>query len=188
MGLVMVVLFLVVPIVEIAVIVQVGQAIGAWPTVLLLLLESALGAFIVKREGTRAWAALRTAGATGRLPSRELADAGLVLVGGTLLLTPGFVTDVVGFFLILPFTRPLARRLLGWFVARRATAVVTRRTGVPPSAWRGTGATGRATGPGSPGPVVPGQVVQGEVVRDVPEPGTGRPGPDSGSPGRATGG
>jgi UPF0716 protein FxsA len=188
-GFVLVVLFLVVPIVEIAVIIRVGQLIGAWPTVLLLLFESALGAFLVKREGARTWAALRTAGATGRLPSRELADGGLVLVGGTLLLTPGFVTDVVGFFLILPVTRPLARRLLGWFVARRAAAAVSRRTGIPPSAWRGTGASGRGTETRRPGPVVPGEVVQGEVVRDVPpQPGTDRPGPDSGSPGRATGG
>jgi len=174
-GLVLVVLFLVVPIVEIAVIVQVGQLIGAWPTVFLLLVESALGAWLVKREGSRAWDTLRTASATGRLPSRELADAGLVLVGGTLLLTPGFVTDVFGFFLILPVTRPLARRMLGWFVARRAAAAIGRRTGIPPSAWRGTS-------PGGSGSVVP-----GEVVRDVPQEGPGK-GPDSGSPGRATGG
>jgi UPF0716 protein FxsA len=182
-GLVLVVLFLVVPIVEIAVIVQVGQVIGAWPTVFLLLVESALGAFLVKREGGRAWDTLRTAGATGRLPSRELADAGLVLVGGTLLLTPGFVTDVVGFFLILPVTRPLARRILAWFVARRAAAAIGRRTGIPPSAWRGSagGTSGGAAARWS-GPVVP-----GEVVRDVPREGPDG-GPDSGSPGRATGG
>jgi UPF0716 protein FxsA len=185
MGVVLVVLFLVVPIVEIAVIVQVGQVIGPWPTVLLLLLESALGAWLIMREGGRAWVTtrvggrggdtLRTAGATGRLPSRELADAGLVLVGGTLLLTPGFVTDVFGFFLILPVTRPLARRMLAWFVARRATAAIGRRTGIPPSAWRSTSS-------GGTGPVVP-----GEVVRDVPPEDPER-GPDSGSPGRATGG
>jgi UPF0716 protein FxsA len=175
MGVVLVVLFLVVPIVEIAVIVQVGQVIGPWPTVLLLLLESALGAWLVKHEGRRAWDTLRTAGATGRLPSRELADAGLVLVGGTLLLTPGFVTDVFGFFLILPVTRPLAPRMRGVFVARRATAAIGRRTGIQPSAWR-------STSTGGTGPVVP-----GEVVRDVPPEGPER-GPDSGSPGRATGG
>ena len=186
MGLVLVVLFLVVPIVEIAVIVRVGQVIGAWPTVLLLVLESLLGAWLVKREGRRAWDTLRTAGATGRLPSRELADAGLVLVGGTLLLTPGFVTDVFGFFLILPLTRPLARRMLGWFVARRAAAAIGRRTGIPPTAWQGSGGAsgapgnraGSAAGAGGSDRVVP-----GEVVRDVPD-----EGPDSGSPGRATGG
>ncbi|HEX7189642.1 MAG TPA: FxsA family protein [Actinomycetes bacterium] len=173
MGLVLVVLFLVVPVVEIAVIVQVGQQIGVVPTIVLLLVESALGAWLVRREGRRAWDALRGAGATGRLPSRELADAGLVLVGGTLLLTPGFVTDVFGFFLILPFTRPLARKALAWFVARRATAAVDRRMG-PLGPMTGTGARG-------------GRVVPGEVVGDKPPDGPERP-PDTPSPGRATGG
>jgi UPF0716 protein FxsA len=126
------VLFLVVPVLEIYVIVQVGQQIGVLPTVLLLLVESALGAWLVKREGRRAWTALRFALRTGRLPARELADAALVLVGGTLLLTPGFVTDVAGFFLILPVTRPLARRWLGWLAARRAGVLMARRGGPGP--------------------------------------------------------
>ena len=126
MGWLLVLAFLVVPVVEIYVIVQVGQEIGALPTVALLLFESALGAWIVRREGSRAWAALRGAVSAGQLPSRELADAALVLVGGTLLLTPGFVTDVFGFFFVLPFTRPLARRLLAGFLARRATVTVGR--------------------------------------------------------------
>src|SRR4029450_11216574 len=91
-----------------------------WPTVLLLLFESALGAWIIRHEGRRAWRSLRGAFETGRLPSRGLADAGLVLLGGTPLLTPGFITDIVGFFLVLPFTRPLARRMLSAYVAYRA--------------------------------------------------------------------
>jgi UPF0716 protein FxsA len=114
---------LVVPILEIYVIIQVGQVIGGWQTILLLIVESALGAWIVKREGRRAWAALQLAFSSGRLPARELSDAALVLVGGTLLLTPGFVTDVAGFFLVLPLTRPLARRALAWLVARRVQRV-----------------------------------------------------------------
>lgn len=113
---------LVVPIVEIFVIIQVGQVIGGWPTVGLLLVESALGAWLIKREGKRAWNALRTATQTARMPGRELADAALILVGGTLLLTPGFVTDIFGFFLVLPFTRPLARKLLAGFLGRRVVA------------------------------------------------------------------
>lgn len=112
--------FLVVPIVEIAVIIQVGQLIGVWPTVVLLVVESALGAWLVRREGRRAWANLRTVFDEGRSPDVALTDAALVLVGGTLLLTPGFVTDVVGFFFILPVTRPLARALVVRAVARRA--------------------------------------------------------------------
>ncbi len=118
---------LVVPIVEIAVIIQVGQLIGFWPTVVLLLLESALGAWLVKREGLRAWRALSGGMRSGALPGRELTDAALVLIGGTLLLTPGFVTDVVGFFFVLPVTRPIARRIVQGYLARRATGYVSGR-------------------------------------------------------------
>jgi UPF0716 protein FxsA len=147
MGVLLVVLFLIVPIIEIYVIVQVGQEIGALPTIVLLLVESAIGAWLVKREGRRAWQALKGAVGSGRLPSREVADAALVLVGGTLLLTPGFVTDVFGFFLIFPFTRRFARSALGWFAARRASALVTRSAG------------GKR-------PAGPRRTVPGEVVRD----------------------
>lgn len=115
----LVVLLLVVPLLEIVVIIGVGKAIGAWPTFALLLVESAFGAWLVRREGGRAWRALQEALTTGRMPSRQLADAALVLVGGVLLLAPGFLTDIIGFFLVLPFTRPAARGLLEAAVARR---------------------------------------------------------------------
>jgi UPF0716 protein FxsA len=140
---------LVVPIVEIYVIIQVGHAIGGWPTVGLLILESALGAWLVKREGRRAWKALQSALETGKLPGRELTDGGLVLIGGTLLLTPGFVTDIFGFFFILPFTRPLARRVVTRFINRRA------KTLTPPGF---TSFMPGATQPRS------GNVIQGEVI------------------------
>jgi UPF0716 protein FxsA len=163
--------FLVVPIVEIYVIIQVGQWIGPWPTVALLVAESLFGAWLIKHEGRRAWRMLRDAVAQGQLPSRELADAGLVIVGGTLLLTPGFVTDVAGFFFVLPVTRPIARRILLAYVARRATVSVARF---------GPVSRGGAAGNGPAG----GRVVPGEVVRDQP----GGDGPDSRGPGRITGG
>ncbi len=111
--------FLVVPLVEIYVILQVGHVLGVVPTVGLLLGMSLLGAWLVKREGVRAWTALRRTAGSGRLPGREAADAALVLTGGVLLLTPGFVTDAVGLFLVLPLTRPVARRLLATAVRRR---------------------------------------------------------------------
>jgi UPF0716 protein FxsA len=117
---------LVVPVAEIAVIVAVGQVIGGWQTLALLLFESALGAYLVKREGRRSWQALRVALNTGQMPGRELADAALVLIGGTLLLTPGFLTDIVGFFFILPFTRPITRRWLQDVVERR----LAQRSGI----------------------------------------------------------
>jgi UPF0716 protein FxsA len=178
----LVVAFLLVPVVEIYVIIQVGQEIGAVPTVVLLVLESLLGAWIVTREGRSAWTRLREATYSGRLPGRELADAALVLVGGTLLLTPGFITDIVGFFCVLPPTRPLARRALIWLVARRAARVVGRSTVTFTTMSRG----------GTPGQSRPesGRVVRGETVQNG-TPGDGPAGsadPHTKGPGRATGG
>lgn len=111
--------FLAVPVLEIWLIFQVGSVIGAPATVALLIADSLFGAWLVRREGRRAWRALQDALRSGRMPDRELADGGLVLVGGTLLLTPGFFSDVFGFLCILPFTRPLMRRLGSWFFDRR---------------------------------------------------------------------
>ncbi|MFG6200965.1 FxsA family protein [Nonomuraea sp. JJY05] len=111
--------FLVVPVLEIWLLIQVGSVIGGPATVALLIADSLLGAWLVRREGRRAWRALQEAIGSGRMPERELADGGLVLVGGALLLTPGFFTDVFGFLCILPFTRPMMRRLGAWFFERR---------------------------------------------------------------------
>jgi UPF0716 protein FxsA len=115
--------FLVIPIVEIYVLIQVGQVIGAWWTVLLLIADSLFGSWLLKREGSRAWRALQAAFESGRMPTKELADAALIVFGGTLMITPGFVSDIVGLLAILPFTRPIARRMLGAFVARRVVVI-----------------------------------------------------------------
>jgi UPF0716 protein FxsA len=105
-------LFVVVPVVEIWVIVQVGQAIGVVPTLLLLLADAVVGTWLFRREGRRAWAALREAIAAGRVPAKEVADGALVVVGGAFLLSPGFATDVVGLLCVLPPTRAFLRRAL----------------------------------------------------------------------------
>lgn len=110
---------LVVPVIEVFIIIKVGQSIGGWNTLAILVLWSALGAWIVKREFGHAFGALRQAFASGRMPARELADAALVLIGGTLLLAPGFLTDAIGLFFLIPFTRPIMRRLLEGAVASR---------------------------------------------------------------------
>jgi UPF0716 protein FxsA len=136
--------FIVVPLIEIWVLIQVGQVIGPWWTILLLILDSLLGTWLIRREGGKAWQGLRVALDSRRMPARELADGALILIGGTLMLTPGFVTDAFGILLILPFTRPVARRLLTQVVSRRLLAGYTTRPG---------------TGPGGP-------VVRGEVVDD----------------------
>ena len=130
--------FLVVPVVEIYVLIQVGQVIGAWWTVLLLVADSIFGSWLLKREGGRAWRALRQALEQGRMPARELADAALIVFGGALMISPGFVTDVFGLLAILPFTRPVARRALGAIVARRlGLSADVRRPGPPDDVVRG---------------------------------------------------
>ena len=138
----LVAVFVIVPIVEIYVIIQVGQVIGPWWTILLLIADSIFGSWLVAHEGRRAWRALTTALSSGRMPAKELADGGLILVGGTLMVSPGFVTDLFGILLILPVTRPLARAVLTRVVTRRLAAGYVSRPG-----------------PGSEGPVVRGEVV-----------------------------
>lgn len=139
--------FVVVPLVEIFVLIQVGQVIGPWWTILLLIADSVIGAMLIKREGRRAWQALRVALGSGRMPAAELADAALILIGGTLMLTPGFASDVLGMVFILPFTRPLARRALTRVLARRLV-VVPRNASRPAH--------------GAEGSVVQGEVVDGD--------------------------
>lgn len=125
---VLAVLFVVVPLVELYILIQVGQVIGAGWTILLLIAVSVLGSYLIKREGKRAWQGLRVALETHTMPARELADGALILIGGTLLLTPGFLSDVLGLFFILPFTRPIARRLLTDFVTRKFLGAPRGRT------------------------------------------------------------
>jgi len=145
-GWLLVLAFIVVPLVEIYVLIQVGKVIGVWWTILILVADSLLGTWLIRREGGKAWRALQTALSSGRMPARELADGALILIGGTLMLAPGFVTDAVGILLILPLTRPVARRLLTTVVARRLVVVPPRNA---PDSRRPPGA----------GPVVPGEVV-----------------------------
>jgi UPF0716 protein FxsA len=115
----------------------------------------------VRREGRRAWAALNQAIGSGKVPSKELADGALVLVGGTLLLTPGFLTDILGFFLLLPFTRPIARRFVIAFATRWFGKAVVGPMGGPLSGMP----PGYAPRPG------PGRVVRGEVADEDEGPG-----------------
>lgn len=155
---------LVVPLVEIYLLVQVGQVLGALPTVALLLGMSLLGAYLLRREGTRTWRAFRAAMGSGRVPAREVADGALVIFGGALLLTPGFATDLVGLACVLPGTRGGLRRIL--------TRVVVARLGVPGMV--GGLAAERLRARRRPGGVVDGEVVDRDVVdRDVVDRGDG---------------
>jgi UPF0716 protein FxsA len=105
-------LFVVVPILEIYVIIQVGQAIGAVPTIALLIVDSILGSLLMKSQGRAAWRRFQLALAEGRVPGREVLDGVLVIFGGAFLLTPGFCSDIVGALLLLPPTRAVIRRIV----------------------------------------------------------------------------
>ncbi|MDQ6648601.1 MAG: FxsA family protein [Actinomycetota bacterium] len=126
--------FVALPLAELYTLVQVGHLVGALPAVALLLGVSVLGAFVVRREGARAWVAFRRALAQGRVPSRETADGAVVLIGGALLVTPGFLTDVLGLALLSPLGRPQVRRLLTGWLARRLvfSQRASRRRADPP--------------------------------------------------------
>lgn len=139
-------LFIGVPLLELIVVVRVGQTIGVGWTILLLIADSVLGAWLLKREGRRALAALGGSLNSGRMPAREIADGMLILVGGVLMLTPGFLSDIVGILCILPLTRPLARGVLTRFVAARLVVLPTSHAQRPRPADH--------------------DVVQGEVVDD----------------------
>ena len=115
----LVVLFVVVPIIELFVIIQVGGALGVLPTVGLLVLGSILGSVLMRSQGRAAWRSFQEATAAGKVPAREVLDGALVVFGGALLLTPGFVTDVLGLLLLLPPTRAVVRRMLVGGVAKR---------------------------------------------------------------------
>ena len=105
-------LFIAVPLLELFVILQVGQAIGVLPTIGLLLVDSILGSILMRTQGRRAWRRFNVAVNEGRVPAAEAIDGVLVIFGGALLLAPGFVTDIFGALFLLPLTRPLIRRLL----------------------------------------------------------------------------
>ena len=115
--------FLVVPIVELYVIIQVGQEIGALNTIAALLIISFAGAWLVKREGIGVARRFREQASVGVVPGREIADGFLILFAGALLLTPGFVTDLLALALLLPPVRAVIRGA----VMRQVVVRVQRR-------------------------------------------------------------
>jgi UPF0716 protein FxsA len=124
---VLLLLFLLVPFAELYVLIQVGHVIGALPTIAVLIAVSIVGAWLVKREGFATLARARERIDAGELPGRELVDGVLILFAGALLVSPGFLTDVVGVLLLLPPVRAALRgATVGW-LGRRAGVRLDRR-------------------------------------------------------------
>lgn len=135
---ILVALFIVIPIVEIYVIIQIGSLIGVVPTIALLIADAVLGSMLLRHQGRGAWRRFNAAVAERRFPGREVADGLLIAIGGTLLLTPGFVTDIFGAIFLIPPTRAIVRSLMRGYVTRRFLIV-----GMPGTANR-TAPTGPA--------------------------------------------
>jgi UPF0716 protein FxsA len=143
-------LFIVVPLAELYVIIQVGEAIGVLPTIALLIADSVLGSLLMRHQGRAAWRRFTASVRSGRVPAREVLDGALVLFGGAMLLTPGFLSDVLGALLLLPPTRAVIRAAL---VRRFGRRLVVSLSGAP-------GPTGARAWPGD---------VQGTAVDVEPD-------------------
>ncbi|MFW6078112.1 MAG: FxsA family protein [Gemmatimonadota bacterium] len=105
-------LFIAVPLIELALLIRVGTLIGIWPTMAIVVATGVAGAALARAQGLRVWLGIRDDLRQGRMPVQGLVDGLLVLVGGVLLLTPGVLTDLLGIALLLPWTRAVARRYL----------------------------------------------------------------------------
>src|SRR3954470_19477113 len=151
MPLLLIVLFIVVPIAELYVIIQVGGAIGVIPTLVLLLLDAVLGSMLLRHQGRAAWVQFNRALAENRLPHKEVFDGIMVIMGGALLITPGFITDIFGLVLLIPPTRAIVRGI--------SSRIVRRRIALGETIW-GLGRAGQRpprerAAPGGPGPSGP---------------------------------
>jgi UPF0716 protein FxsA len=143
----LVIIFVLVSVAEVWLLTVVGSWIGIGWTLTILVAEAFLGAWLLRSQGSKSWQALVGAYEAGRIPTGQLADAALVLTGGVMLILPGFFTDIIGLAFLLPPTRHLARKGIGWLVAH--------------SAWRAN-LPGRTGGANSASKVVPGEVVDSQ--------------------------
>ncbi len=170
MGILLLAAFIGVPIIEIAVFIEVGGVLGLWPTLGLVVLTAVLGTWQLRAQGLATLMRARDQVERGALPTRELFDGACLLVAGALLLTPGFVTDAAGFLLFFPPVRDILLGLLARYVQTRMQTRVS--------------VDGEEVSTGGPnGPVIDGE------YRDVTEPARPanpprRPGPDGAGPER----
>lgn len=111
--------FLIVPVIEIYLLIKVGSQIGGAATVALLLLISLIGAYLMRSQGGRVLARIQEELSQGRLPAAQLLDGALIFIGGVLLTTPGFFTDFIGIFFLVPAPRRVIKMWLGLWLQSR---------------------------------------------------------------------
>ena len=105
-------LFVIVPAIELAILIEIGKDIGFWPTMALIFLTGLMGSTLTRRQGMAVWSQFNFKLQSGQLPEKELIDGLIVLISGALLLTPGILTDFVGFLGLMPYPRSLVRNYL----------------------------------------------------------------------------
>jgi UPF0716 protein FxsA len=120
------VLFLLVPFAELYVIYKIGDAIGYWWVFVILAADSLLGAYLLRSQGRAVWRRFNRTLSEGKVPHREVIDGVLVIFGGAFLITPGFISDILGVLLLLPPTRSVFRRLVARRLGRRLTVAAPR--------------------------------------------------------------
>jgi UPF0716 protein FxsA len=148
-------IFVIVPLAELYVIFKVvGPALGPALTIALLAADSLAGAWLMKSQGRTVWRRFNETLAAGRIPHREIVDGVLIIFGGAFLITPGFITDILGFLLLIPPTRSLFRRSLQRRLEVRAVGSVGRRYQRGPGDYVDGTATEHEP-PGPPSPELP---------------------------------
>ncbi|MEA2410648.1 MAG: protein FxsA [Thermoleophilaceae bacterium] len=126
-------IFVLVPLAELYVIIKVvGPALGAPLTIALLAADSLAGAWLMKSQGRAVWRRFTETMSAGRIPHREIVDGVLIIFGGAFLITPGFLTDILGFLLLIPLTRALFRRGLQRRLEMRVAPGTVKRRGSQP--------------------------------------------------------
>lgn len=124
---VLTVLLVVLPLLELFVLFSVSRLVGGWWTAAIIISTTIIGGLIIRREGLRSWRNLREA-TRSAMPERSMTDSGLIMAGGFLLVLPGFISNIIGLLLILPFTRPIARTGMAYLVARKVGVPIMRST------------------------------------------------------------
>lgn len=171
-------LFILLPVAELALLLRVGRFLGFWPTLGLVLLTGVAGAALARREGLRTLTGFRSQVAGGGIPGRALMDGACILVGGALLLTPGFLTDALGLSLIFPPTRRLIQRGLQNRLEAGLSAGTIQMVAYPfPGGSPPGGAPNSRTGPAQPR--TPGNPREVIVDAEVVETRVNRPAPDA---------
>ncbi len=115
-------IFAVIPVIELALLIKVGSIIGTMNTISIVILTAIIGAYMVKLEGLSVMSRIQKNMQEGIFPAEELIDGMMILLAGALLLTPGFFTDVIGFFMVIPVSRNFLKRIARRYIEKKMSS------------------------------------------------------------------